>query len=130
VRETFAFYPDENHVIYRAREGVELKEQGIDLTGCWKSSRFMPKKYARIWLEVLDVRAVRLQEISISDCVAEGIERYGDDNWVDYSGDRAFTRIPRYSFSTLWDSLNAKRGYSWDSNPWVWRYKFDRKKSK
>jgi len=24
------------------------------------------------------------------------------------------------AFVELWDSINAKRGYSWDSNPWVW----------
>lgn len=26
----------------------------------------------------------------------------------------------RNGFACLWDSLNAKRGYSWESNPWVW----------
>jgi hypothetical protein len=25
-------------------------------------------------------------------------------------------------------SLNAKRGYSWQSNPWVWVYTFERVK--
>ena len=24
------------------------------------------------------------------------------------------------------DSLNAERGYSWESNPWVWVYEFMR----
>jgi len=23
-------------------------------------------------------------------------------------------------FAQLWDSLNAKRGYGWEKNPWVW----------
>ena len=23
-------------------------------------------------------------------------------------------------FAKLWDSLNAKRGYGWDVNDWVW----------
>jgi len=26
----------------------------------------------------------------------------------------------RSGFRILWDSLNAKRGYGWDKNPWVW----------
>jgi len=26
----------------------------------------------------------------------------------------------------LWDSINAARGYSWDSNPWVWVVEFRR----
>jgi hypothetical protein len=25
-----------------------------------------------------------------------------------------------------WDSLNAKRGYGWDTNPWVWVIEFER----
>lgn len=28
------------------------------------------------------------------------------------------------AFSGLWDSLNAKRGYGWDKNPWVWVPRF------
>jgi hypothetical protein len=30
------------------------------------------------------------------------------------------------AFRQLWDSLNAKRGYGWDENPWVWRIEFRR----
>ena len=24
------------------------------------------------------------------------------------------------AYRRLWESINAKRGFSWDSNPWVW----------
>jgi hypothetical protein len=27
-------------------------------------------------------------------------------------------------FRSLWDSLNAKRGFGWDANPWVAAYSF------
>ena len=30
------------------------------------------------------------------------------------------------SFIDLWDSINAKRGYSWESNPWVWVVEFSK----
>jgi len=88
----------------------------------WKSSMFMPKKIARIWLEVLDVRPERLQEITETDSIREGaLKGYGryavnayDFNYKD-------------GFCKLWDSLNAKRGYPWESNPWVWRIEFTRK---
>ena len=30
----------------------------------------------------------------------------------------------RYIFKELWDSLNAKRGYGWEVNPWVWVISF------
>lgn len=31
---------------------------------------------------------------------------------------------PEFAFRLLWDSLNAARGYSWASNPWVAAYTF------
>ncbi|KKM62863.1 hypothetical protein LCGC14_1517380 [marine sediment metagenome] len=33
---------------------------------------------------------------------------------------------PWHSFRSLWDSINAKRGYSWESNPWNWVVEFKR----
>ena len=30
----------------------------------------------------------------------------------------------RGSFSSLWQSINAKRGYPWKSNNWVWVVEF------
>ena len=30
------------------------------------------------------------------------------------------------AYARLWDSLNAKRGYPWESNPWVWVLTFQR----
>jgi hypothetical protein len=34
--------------------------------------------------------------------------------------------IHRLLFSGLWNNINAKRGCSWDSNPWVWVIEFER----
>ncbi|MEA5016139.1 MAG: hypothetical protein VB099_16430 [Candidatus Limiplasma sp.] len=79
----------------------------------WKPSIFMPKKICRLFLRVTDVRVERVQDISDCDCMAEGI-RCGI--WDDL----------RDEFRALWDSLNAKRGYGWDTNPWVWVYTFER----
>lgn len=40
---------------------------------------------------------------------------------------------PQVEFNERWDSLNAKRGpkddpgrFSWERNPWVWVYTFER----
>ena len=27
---------------------------------------------------------------------------------------------------SLWDSINAKQGFGWDKNPWVWVVNFQR----
>ncbi len=45
----------------------------------WRSSRHMPRWASRITLEVLDVRAERIQEITNEDARAEGVET---DPWV------------------------------------------------
>jgi hypothetical protein len=29
-------------------------------------------------------------------------------------------------FVELWDSINDKRGFGWESNPWVWVIEFER----
>ena len=40
----------------------------------WKSPRYMPKWSARIWLKVKGVRVERLQDITNSDAIAEGVQ--------------------------------------------------------
>ena len=89
----------------------------------------MPKEAARIWLEVVNTRPERLQRITEEDAIAEGIsasdiEGIGRRYFVpgtDLVGHRA-----RYAFVGLWDSINAKRGYPFTSNPWVWVYELRR----
>lgn len=78
----------------------------------WSSLLFMPKARARLWLTVTVVRAEKLQDITPVDIVAEGIEHSPAE--------------PTLWFSTHWDTLNAKRGYGWDTNPWVWVIEFRR----
>jgi hypothetical protein len=96
----------------------------------WKPSIHLPKYCSRIILQVTDVRAERLQDISEADAVAEGIEPCGPPfndvkkwgwRFKDYIGNSAC--LPVASFRTLWDSINAKK-CPWDSNPWVWVYSF------
>lgn len=84
----------------------------------WQPSIYLPKEAARIWLEVVSVRVERLQGITEEDAGKEGVKAYGPNNC---SGTSA-----RIAFAELWDSLNAKRGYGWDVDPWVWVIEFKR----
>jgi hypothetical protein len=95
----------------------------------WKPSIFMPREAARLFLEVKSVRVERLRDISEKDAEAEGV-RKGYDEFIS-SAPLGKVVTHKYSykkgFKDLWDSLNAKRGFSWEINPWVWVIEFERK---
>jgi len=92
----------------------------------WRPSIFMPREAARIFLLVKDVRVERLQDITEEDARAEGVlwERARKINQLETS-DSIYDNA-KALFMRLWDSINAKRGYGWDTNPWVWVISFER----
>lgn len=107
VRETWNYNLSREKYIYRA--SYDTPERKI-----WRPSIFMPKVASRITLELTEPPFPQhIQDITEADAKAEGA-----------------TRPPNYSlsekyiiqwFRVLWDSINAKRGYGWDTNCWVWR---------
>ena len=110
-------------IVYGNTEELYLEFSPLaasDLPVRWKwkrdylSSMFMPKKFARLWLEVAAVRVERLHEISEEDVTGEGIAPFPNH-----------PKIPYMQFATLWDSINGKK-HPWESNPWVWVYTFNR----
>lgn len=130
----------EGHYVYRSNiEPPELKNlerknddgyRGIS----WHPSIHMPKKAARIFLRVTDVRVERLQDITAKEAFLEGVgELFLDD--IAYSGknygcdwDAAYG-LSREQFAWLWDSTIPKKQletYGWDANPWVWVIEFER----
>ena len=124
VRETFDYIlgDEGDYLIYKAREDdykwfQERKKDGSKIT--WKPSIFMPRWASRITLEITEVRVERVQEIKQSDLWREGIA-----NTKSVNCEEAWRTITE--FRKLWDSLNAKRGYSWDTNCWVWVISFRR----
>jgi hypothetical protein len=74
------------------------------------SPMFMPKAQSRITLRITEYRLEYLQDITDEDIVAEGV---GINETTFYEGKLREMWIER------WDSINAKRGYSWESNPVV-----------
>ena len=66
----------------------------------------MPRWVSRITLEILNVKIKRLQEISISDAIAEGFESLG-------------------GYQSYWDRLNRDNADKcWHADPWVWVINF------
>lgn len=96
----------------------------------WRPSIHMPRWASRLTLEIVSVRVERLQEISEADCIAEGIIKLPAtgravlSHGAQYFGDCWNTC--REAYRALWDSINAKRGFGWDTNPWVWAIEFRR----
>ena len=97
----------------------------------WRPSIHMPRWASRIDLEITDVRVERVQEITPTDCEAEGITGQSKASPVrgqpyeEYSnGDGLVYTEPRIAFLRFWDDSIAKPGEKWDDNPWVWAYEF------
>jgi hypothetical protein len=125
VRETFSFnYCGDGDACYFA----DLAEEQAANSGPWKPSIFMPRDCSRILLEIVSVRHEFLQDISAEDAIAEGVESL-DFNISTLNGspcDNSVVIDPVRKFSMLWDSINAKRGYPWAKNPFVWAITFKR----
>lgn len=120
VRETFGWH--EGILVMRADCGPIH-----EATTKWKPSIFMPRWASRITLEITRIRVERLQEISEEDAKAEGVTE--DKETCDhkrYSCEEVGCLGPgfRAPYMELWESLNAKRGFGWKANPWVWVVEF------
>lgn len=131
VREAFQFGQAPNDtpgqgVVRYANGAVRVHPDLPDGRRNWariyrkRSSIFMPRWASRIDLQVTRILCERLQEISERDCCLEmgcAVEWPGP-------GPEPYKRNLRALFGERWDSINAKRGYGWDSNPWVWVVEF------
>lgn len=75
----------------------------------WRPSIHMPKWAARAWLEITGLTFERLQDITVQDALAEGI-------------DHKTMNCPRHEFFQLWDSMYGE-GHAAE-NPFVWKIEF------
>lgn len=85
----------------------------------WRPSIYMPKEAARLFLRVTDVKAERLQDMTVEDATIdfglcpEAIQTLGMDLLC----------------KGIWDSTIPKEKLpvnGWDANPWVWAYSLSR----
>lgn len=135
----------------KAPSGPEYDDELVIMP--WTPSIHMPRKAARLFLRVTDVRVEQVQDITTTDICDEGIwvepppiVSRGSDQPPDfeqrsekekmgwckeaaratYIGQCDHIKSLHDAFETLWNNLNAKRGFGWDANPWVWVYTFER----
>lgn len=112
-KETHQAKLDPTYSLRYASDGAECER--------WRPSIHMPRWASRITLEITGIRVERVQEISEADAMAEGVDREPGTYSAEF-------KLHGYvsAFATLWDLINAKRGYGIDSNPWVWVVEFRR----
>ncbi|MFT5760947.1 MAG: hypothetical protein ACI8WA_000048 [Polaribacter sp.] len=141
VRESFYTASNYNHwnprllincnveIFYKADIQNSSIKQPLN-RGKKRPSIHMPKEACRIFLKVTNVRVERLNDISESDAIAEGVEcfgknRNGFDLYKDYR-DKYPTPFfnPINSFRSLWISINGDD--SWILNPFVWVIEFEK----
>lgn len=123
VRETHL--PKASGTIYRA-DFSEFEAAGFGgMYGGWKPSIFCKREHSRITLEIIDVRAERLQDISEGDAIAEGIEVDGCGHAIRENDPVAWGGA-KSAYAELWESINGAG--SFDANPWVWVIEFKRVK--
>ena len=145
VKETWCLGQAGNDVLayYRADNPKGAKRPPTLLLGngdeVWRSGRFMPKRVARTWLEITDVRVQQAQSISDEDAIAEGVEQCKHGGWKNYLW-HGEPQIPRNridawpwqfsnydsaygSFSSLWELIHGPG--AWERNDWVFAISFE-----
>jgi len=119
----------------------------------WIAPSIMPRKYARDFLRITNVRVERLQDISAEDALAEGIEpelppclakpqqfpadfesrsKAAQEAWLytaatgNYIAHLKVAKQLVRDYLKLWDSIYAKKGHGRKTNPWLWVIKYQR----
>ncbi|MGE9977361.1 hypothetical protein ACQRAS_15490 [Coprococcus catus] len=136
VRETWCLWYDGEKYFYIADKNTSREEKRLldydHVT--WSPSIHMPKKAARIFLKVTDVRVERLKNMTDKDALKEGAQGVK----CDHAGLGAYgctdcmktgwLEPPMLEFMGIWDSTIKKSDldrYGWDANPWVWVIEFE-----
>ena len=107
-------------------EGSEWKWDVGESPCRWRPSILMPRWACRLELEITDIRAQRLHDISEEDAQAEGIlspdVHAAMTNVLENASDNG--RFYRVAFERAWKEIYGPE--SWTSDPWVWALTFKR----
>lgn len=106
--------PKNATIFYKAKDGGRrgLRHQR------WRSPYFMPRWASRFLLEIAQVRIETLQNITEEGAKAEGIEQPVCPHPDCSPGSCASSRY-RPEFALRWNEINSKRGFGWETDPWV-----------
>lgn len=98
----------------------------------WTNKMFVRADLMPRHIQITDIHAERLQDISDEDCLREGIRYYPSSDKILFNREYGY-RIPKNglhmfdtpykAFANLFDKISG-RG-TWESNPWVVAYSFE-----
>lgn len=97
--------------------------------GKLRPSIFLPRWASRLELRITDVAIEPLHAITHEDAIAEGMGYLDDQNRERWSsvappGESHFP-TPLELFRDTWDALNFRRGYGWETKPFVYVIGFE-----
>ena len=101
VRETWSFIEKTGEYVFKS----DWKEDTTVVEPKWRTSIYMPKAIAKLWLKIVDVKCEKIRDITDEEICREGLKS-------------------RREFIHVWNKLNVGRGYGWLDNPWVWAITF------
>lgn len=116
VRETHAVLKEavtkRDIVAYKA---TEQASQAHDAK--WTPSIHMKREHSRFLLEISNIEAQRLDEMTEQDALCEGFHSDAvlTEDGSDYTGLYAVDR-----FMSTWDEIYSSQGLGTIENPWVW----------
>lgn len=113
AHECFAYAADKS---FRCGNPYPVNDVGAK----WKPSIHMPRRAARVFLEVTAVRVELMNDITEADALAEGIMEYepGLFHWAPFAAGVTYFPTARAAFLALWDSIYGP------ARPWVWVIEF------
>lgn len=115
---------------YRDKDGVteldhfkQLIEAAKAKGAKWANKMFMVQAQARYFVKITEIQIERLQDISVRDCIKEGIEHKEETNTYGYreNGKPIFFTNPKKAYFSLYREINKVA----PENPWVFSYHFE-----
>jgi hypothetical protein len=96
----------------------------------WKPAQHMKQEQSRLTLQIIEIRAERLAEISEEDCWRAGLEEfadYQDSLEVCQMANKLGECVedPRPTFAVWWNATHKKPEEKFEANPWVWVLEFE-----
>lgn len=120
VKETFAKRDYPEQILFKQQYETLVKLLDLPTVNIkWRQSIFLSRRDSRITLEITDIRIERVCDITHEDAISEGAKYMPA---AELREERM--TVPQIVFAGYWDSVNSKRGYGWDKNPWVWVISF------